>query len=32
MIMTGIFATKTVNIGGNNGLFYGNPTFFFTQL
>lgn len=32
MIMTGIFATKSVNIGGNNGLFYGNPAFFFTQL
>ncbi|MEO9022226.1 MAG: ammonium transporter [Ginsengibacter sp.] len=32
MILTGIFATKTVNAGGNNGLFYGNPTFFFTQL
>lgn len=32
MILTGIFATKTVNIGGNDGLFYGNPTFFFTQL
>jgi ammonium transporter, Amt family len=32
MIMTGIFATKTVNATGNNGLFYGNPEFFFTQL
>jgi Amt family ammonium transporter len=32
MIMTGIFATKTVNIGGNDGLFYGNPSFFFTQI
>ncbi len=32
MIMTGIFATTAVNAGGNNGLFYGNPTFFFTQL
>ena len=32
MIMTGIFATKTINAGGNNGLFYGNPEFFFTQL
>lgn len=32
MILTGIFATKTVNAGGNNGLFYGNPAFFFTQL
>lgn len=32
MIMTGIFATKAVNAGGNDGLFYGNPAFFFTQL
>lgn len=32
MIMTGIFATKNINSGGNNGLFYGNPAFFFTQL
>lgn len=32
MIMTGIFATTNVNAGGNNGLFYGNPSFFFTQL
>jgi Amt family ammonium transporter len=32
MIMTGIFATKTVNSGGNDGLFYGNPSFFFTQI
>lgn len=32
MIMTGIFATKAVNAAGNNGLFYGNPDFFFTQL
>ncbi|MGN6615813.1 MAG: ammonium transporter [Ilyomonas sp.] len=32
MLMTGIFATKTVNEGGNNGLFYGNPEFFFTQI
>ncbi|MGN6604272.1 MAG: ammonium transporter, partial [Ginsengibacter sp.] len=32
MILTGIFATKTVNATGNNGLFYGNPAFFFTQL
>ena len=32
MIMTGIFATKAVNAGGNDGLFYGNPVFFFTQL
>jgi Amt family ammonium transporter len=32
MIMTGIFATKAVNSGGNDGLFYGNPAFLFTQL
>ncbi|MGI8581928.1 MAG: ammonium transporter [Chitinophagaceae bacterium] len=32
MIMTGIFATKNINSGGNDGLFYGNPTFFFTQV
>ncbi len=32
MLMTGIFATKTVNSAGNDGLFYGNPAFFLTQL
>jgi Amt family ammonium transporter len=32
MLLTGIFATKTVNSGGNDGWFYGNPSFFFTQL
>ncbi|HEU5051463.1 MAG TPA: ammonium transporter [Hanamia sp.] len=32
MILTGIFATKTVNATGNDGLFYGNPEFFFIQL
>ena len=32
MILTGIFATKTVNAGGNDGLFYGNTAFFLTQL
>ncbi len=32
MLMTGVFATKAVNAGGNDGLFYGNPGFFFTQL
>lgn len=32
MLMTGIFATKTVNPAGNDGLFYGNPAFFFTQV
>lgn len=32
MLMTGIFATKSVNPAGNDGLFYGNPEFFFTQV
>ncbi len=32
MLLTGIFATKTVNGAGNDGLFYGNVTFFLTQL
>jgi len=32
ILMTGIFATKTVNPGGNDGLFYGNAAFFLTQL
>ncbi len=32
MVMTGIFATTNVNPEGNNGLFYGNPAFFLTQL
>lgn len=32
MLMTGIFATKAVNSAGANGLAYGNPDFFFTQL
>ena len=31
MLMTGVFATKAVNSIGNDGLFYGNPAFFFTQ-
>ncbi|MFI5188375.1 MAG: ammonium transporter [Chitinophagales bacterium] len=31
MLMTGVFATKAVNAGGNDGLFYGNAAFFFTQ-
>jgi len=31
MLMTGVFATKAVNSGGNNGLFYGNAAFFFIQ-
>jgi len=32
MLLTGIFATKTVNAAGADGLFYGNPEFFLTQL
>jgi ammonium transporter, Amt family len=32
MILTGVFASKTVNPLGADGLFYGNPAFFFTQL
>lgn len=32
MILTGVFATKAVNSAGNDGLFYGNPGFFFIQL
>jgi Amt family ammonium transporter len=32
MILTGIFATKTVNSAGNDGLLYGNVDFFVTQL
>jgi len=32
MLLTGVFATKAINSAGNNGLFYGNPSFFFTQL
>jgi Amt family ammonium transporter len=32
MLLTGVFATLTVNKAGANGLWYGNPTFFFTQL
>jgi len=31
MLMTGIFATKTVNAAGNDGWFYGNFSFFLTQ-
>jgi Amt family ammonium transporter len=31
-IMTGIFATKTVNAAGNDGLLYGNPSLLVTQL
>ncbi|PST81961.1 ammonia channel protein [Pedobacter yulinensis] len=32
MLLTGVFATKTVNSAGADGLLYGNPAFFFTQL
>jgi Amt family ammonium transporter len=32
MLLTGVFATKTVNNLGNNGLAYGNFSFFLTQL
>jgi Amt family ammonium transporter len=32
MIFTGIFASKAVNAAGNDGLFYGNASFFITQL
>lgn len=32
MLLTGIFATKTVNPAGPNGWFYGDPGFFLTQL
>lgn len=32
MLMTGLLATKAVNPAGNNGWFYGNFDFFFTQL
>lgn len=32
MLLTGIFATKAVNGAGADGLFYGDPVFFFTQV
>ncbi|KIO75713.1 ammonia channel protein [Pedobacter lusitanus] len=32
MLLTGVFATKTVNPAGADGLFYGNADFFLTQL
>lgn len=32
MILTGVFASKNINTLGNDGLFYGNASFFFTQL
>jgi len=31
MLLTGVFASTAVNGTGPNGLFYGNPEFFFTQ-
>jgi Amt family ammonium transporter len=31
-LMTGVFATKTINPAGNDGLLYGNPSLFITQL
>ena len=31
MLLTGLFATKTVNSAGNDGLFFGNASFFFIQ-
>jgi Amt family ammonium transporter len=32
MLLTGVFSSKTVNPAGVDGLLYGNPEFFFTQL
>lgn len=32
MVLTGVFATTTVNSAGANGLLYGNAAFLFTQL
>jgi len=32
MLLTGFLATKAVNSAGNDGLFYGNADFFFTQV
>jgi Amt family ammonium transporter len=32
MLMTGVFATKAIYPGGADGLAYGNPAFFLTQL
>lgn len=32
MLLTGVFASKAVNPAGADGLLYGNPEFFFTQL
>lgn len=32
MLLTGVFATTAINSAGQDGLFYGNASFFFTQL
>ena len=32
MLMTGVFASKAVNVAGADGLFFGNASLFFTQL
>lgn len=32
MLLTGFFATKAINGAGNDGWFFGNPSFFLTQL
>ena len=32
MLLTGVFATKAINSAGADGLFYGNTSFFLTQL
>jgi ammonium transporter, Amt family len=32
MILTGVFASKDINAAGPNGLIYGDPSFFFTQV
>jgi len=32
ILMTGIFASKAINPAGNDGLFYGNFSFFLVQL
>jgi len=32
MLLTGVFATKSVNAAGTDGLFYGNAAFFLTQV
>lgn len=32
MLLTGIFATKSINSAGTDGLFYGNISFFLTQV